>query len=208
MIAAVVAVGGGAAIPGQTIGIAAALVITIAFEFPLAFGLLIELPRLSGFSLRELGFRRPDARAIGIALLGTLGAWIAATIASGLIAALFHTQHEQEIVRQFEALRNPQRIAFVCLTTVLWAPFVEETLFRIFLFNAVQRYAGFAVGAIVSAALFGLAHGDIANALPLACVGFANAIVYNASRNAFAPMLTHALFNAITLTAVFAFHVK
>ena len=53
----------------------------------------------------------------------------------------------------------------------MFAPFAEETFFRIFFFNLGLRYGGFWGGAVLSGVLFGIAHGDLYAALPLALGG-------------------------------------
>ena len=93
-------------------------------------------------------------------------------------------------------------IAVFAVAAVIAAPIAEESIFRAFFFNLGLRYGGFWGGALLSAVLFGLAHGDLYEALPLALGGLVLCYVYYSSRNAFAPMISHALFNAFTLAAL------
>ena len=92
-------------------------------------------------------------------------------------------------------------IAFTVFACVL-APFMEETIFRVFLFNAVRRYWGFWPGALISGLCFGIAHGDPLAAIPLALGGVVLAFVYYRTNNAFASMVTHGLFNSYTILAL------
>ena len=55
---------------------------------------------------------------------------------------------------------------------------------------------------VLSAALFGLAHLNLIDAIPLACVGLILAGVYYTTRNAYASMLTHGLFNAFSVVGL------
>ncbi|HXO17878.1 MAG TPA: CPBP family intramembrane glutamic endopeptidase, partial [Candidatus Dormibacteraeota bacterium] len=66
-------------------------------------------------------------------------------------------------------------------------------------FNLGLRYGGFWGGALLSGALFGIVHGDFYAALPLALGGVVLCAVYYWTRNAFAPMISHALFNALSI---------
>jgi membrane protease YdiL (CAAX protease family) len=69
-------------------------------------------------------------------------------------------------------------------------------------FNAVMRYGGFWSGAIVSGLIFGAVHADKYAFLPLAAGGVILAYVYYRSGNAFTSMITHGLFNAVTVLAL------
>ena len=179
-----------------------ALIAQLGLEVPLVAALLFGLPRVTGFSLRQLGFAVPRAREIGIACVATLCAIIVVSIVSQILENAFHLKHEQAIIQQFEALREPSRIAFFAFFAIVLGPIAEETIFRVFLFNVGLRYGGFWFGAIFSAALFGLAHLNVIDAIPLACVGLILAGVYYITRNAYASMLTHALFNAFSVVGL------
>jgi membrane protease YdiL (CAAX protease family) len=87
-------------------------------------------------------------------------------------------------------------------------PFVEEMLFRVFLFNLALRYSGFWTAAIVSGVLFGLMHlvtgsADLTSSALLALGGVILAWVYYRSRNAYASMISHALFNGLSTAALY-----
>jgi hypothetical protein len=116
-----------------------------------------------------------------------------------LIGYLARSQHQQDIVQIFKGLHDSTTIAIFTIFAVLFAPFAEETIFRVFYFNLGLRYGGFFSGAILSGVLFGMAHGDLYAALPLALGGVVLCAVYYRTRNAFAPMISHALFNAFSI---------
>ena len=101
-------------------------------------------------------------------------------------------------------MRDRTAIASFVTFAVIFAPFAEETIFRIFFFNFGLRFGGFWGGAILSGVLFGLAHGDLYEAIPLALGGIVLCYVYYRSRNAFASMISHALFNAFSIVALLA----
>jgi membrane protease YdiL (CAAX protease family) len=163
---------------------------------------LVALPRLSKFSLRELGFRALPRRHIGTALLGALAMVLVANGGATLIDYLFHSQHQQDIVQIFKTLHDPVTIAIFALFAVVFAPFAEETFFRVFFFNLGLRWGGFWVGAVLSGVLFGIAHGDLYAALPLALGGIVLCAVYYRSENAYASMISHAIFNALSIAAL------
>jgi membrane protease YdiL (CAAX protease family) len=172
------------------------LIVQFAIELPLVAFLLICLPSLSGFRLSQLGFRMPSWPAIFIGLAGALAMIVVANGAAALIDLATHAQHEQAEVLLFKQVHDPRVIAFFAIFAVTIAPIAEETVFRVFLFNIGLRYWGFWTGAIVSSALFGLAHADKYAFVPLALGGIVLCGVYYYSRNAYASMISHGLFNA------------
>jgi uncharacterized protein len=171
--------------------------------------ILVALPRLTHLSLRELGFRALDTSAIGYALLGALGMVVIADVGSSLIDTLTHAVHPQLVEKVFEHLRaQTGGVAFFVAFAVVLQPIAEEMIFRIFFFNLFQRYGGFWIGAIVSGTLFGFAHvvtggADIVSGILLALGGVVLAWVYYRSRNAYASMISHGLFNAVSTAALY-----
>jgi membrane protease YdiL (CAAX protease family) len=193
--------------PPRSIGprmLEAGLALQFLLEGALIAGLLAALPRLSKFSLRELGFTPPSASTLGIAVVGAVAMAIVADGGATLIERIAHSQHQQETVAILKSLRDRTAIVSFVTFAVIFAPIAEETIFRIFFFNFGLRFGGFWGGAILSAALFGLAHGDLYEAIPLALGGIVLCYVYYRSRNAFASMVSHALFNAFSIVALLA----
>ncbi len=183
--------------------ILAAILIQLVLEASIVALILIALPRLSGFSLKELGFVMPRPWQIGIALLGAIAMIIVVEGGASLIQALLHQKHEQQVVELFKQVRSQASVMWLfAVFAVVLAPFMEETIFRIFVFNIGLRYGGFWVGAIISGIAFGLAHTDIYVLLPLAVGGMVLSFVYYRTRNAFCSMVTHGCFNALTVFAL------
>lgn len=178
------------------------IVLQFVLEGALVVGVLAALPRLAKLPLRELGFVTPTISAIGTGVAGAVAMAIVADGTGTLIERLVHTPHRQESVEIFKHLHDPTAIVIFAIAAVIAAPIAEESIFRAFFFNLGLRYGGFWGGALLSAVLFGLAHGDVYEALPLALGGLVLCYVYYSSRNAFTPMISHALFNAFTLAAL------
>lgn len=181
-----------------------AIVVQFVFEGALVAVVLAALPRLAKFSLPTLGFWRPNARAIGIAVFGAIAMTLVSDASATLVDRLTHSAHHQESVEIFKSLHDPATIAIFAFFAIVAAPIAEESIFRAFFFNFGLRYGGFWGGTLFSSVLFGLAHGDLYEALPLALGGAVLCGVYYVSRNAFAPMISHGLFNAFTILALLA----
>jgi hypothetical protein len=178
------------------------LILTSALEGFLVIVVLFSLPALSKFSLAELGYRRPTKTTFLAGLAGAVAMTIVANGGATLIDYLAHSKHQQDVIELFRGLHDPTTIALFVFFACVFAPFAEETLFRVFFFNLGLRYGGFWTGAVLSGVLFGLAHGDMFAALPLALGGMILCYVYFRSRNAFASMISHSLFNLVSILAL------
>jgi membrane protease YdiL (CAAX protease family) len=182
--------------------VVAGIVLQSLFEAGIVAALLLALPRISKMPLREIGFTVPTLSVIGTAILGAIAMTVVTDGAGNLVDALTHAAHQQQAVEIFRALHDRTAIAAFALFAVVLAPVAEETIFRIFVFNFGARYGGFWLGAPISAILFGLAHGDAFAAIPLALGGIVLCAVYYRTRNAFASMISHGLFNGLSLAGL------
>ena len=180
------------------------LVAQFLLEGVLVAIVLAALPKMSKFSLRELGFRMPTPGNIGIALLGAVAMALVANGGATLIDYLAHSQHQQDIVEIFKQLHDTTTIVLFAVFAIVFAPFAEETFFRLLFFNLGLRYGGFWAGAILSGVLFGIAHGDLYAAIPLALGGIVLCGVYYRTRNIIASMFSHALFNTLSIVVLLA----
>lgn len=167
--------------------------------------LLSVLPRLAKTSLAGLGFVAPTLAQIGIALAGAVVMVIVVDGCGALIDAALHSKHQQAAIQLFLAEKNPAVKAAFALLAVIVAPISEEITFRVFVFNAVKRFSRFWPAAIVSGILFGSAHGDLYALVPLILGGIVLCAVYTRSKNAYMSMITHGLFNSLSVVALYLF---
>ncbi|GAC1444542.1 MAG: hypothetical protein NVS2B8_12820 [Vulcanimicrobiaceae bacterium] len=182
---------------------------------PVALFLLAMLPRLARASLAELGLRRPSARDLRNGALGTLAMWLLVTIASAIIFKFTKHHDTENAIALLQRMKSPaDQIAFFILACVL-APMIEELIFRVFIFNALTRYVSVTTAIVASGLLFGLVHALgaastqlVTVSIPLAIGGMVLAYVYAKTRNYWANVTTHGLFNSISVIAIFVFHAK
>ena len=154
-------------------------------------------------SFRELGFRVPPIKVLGIAVLGAAAMFLAVNGLGTLIDTTLKTHHQQVAVELFRGIRDPQiRVQFALFAVVL-GPAAEELGFRIFLFNAFMRRSSFWIAALASSLLFGAAHLDVYAFFPLVLGGLILCAVYYRSGNAWAPIFTHGIFNLGSLVALY-----
>ena len=186
----------------RAIPVIPAVIIQLVLEVAIVAIILFALPRVAKFSLRELGFYMPDGRVLLYGILGAVAMIVIVQGSAAIIDALTHQQHQQEVVQLFKGLRAPGAMWFFGIFAAIIAPVAEETIFRVFIFNAGLRYGGLWVGAIVSGTLFGAVHGDVYAFLPLALGGVLLCWLYYRSGCAFTSMISHGLFNTVTLLAI------
>lgn len=189
------------ALTRQTVSFA--VIIQAVIDFCVIAYLALVLPKLADASLADLGFRKPTAAEIGVALAGALVMVIVVNGLGSIIDAVLHAKHQQEAIKLFVSVRDPLvKAAFAALAVII-APIAEEFAFRVFIFNAVRRYSSFWVAAFISGVCFGLAHTDLYAFVPLIFGGIILCAVYARTRNAWMSMITHGVFNAVSVIALY-----
>lgn len=99
--------------------------------------------------------------------------------------------------------RDSLALTIFFVTASIAAPVFEEIIFRGFLLPSLTRYVPVWSAIALSSLLFAVAHLSLSEVLPLATLGTVLGIVYTRSRNLFAPMLLHSLWNGGTLLSLF-----
>jgi membrane protease YdiL (CAAX protease family) len=158
-----------------------------------------------GANLRTLGLvPKASAAQLGQGLL----AGIALTLMAdglGWAQSKIFGPHPQLLEKIFAARHGFESFGLDLLSVALIAPFAEELFFRGFLFAGLVQRMPLLWAAILSGALFGLAHGDLWNFLPLAGVGVALALLYHRMHTLWPNVLAHGVFNAVSLTLTYLF---
>ncbi len=132
--------------------------------------------------------------------------FVLVTALGSLFSTLLHFKTPELAIAVFQHMQGWQKVLFAIFAVIV-GPVWEEFVFRVFLFNAMQKWWGFWPGAIVSSVLFGLAHAQppfvpamfLALSLPLAVGGVILCTVYARTGNAWSNMITHASFNGLSL---------
>lgn len=130
-------------------------------------------------------------------------------IAVDLAYAPFHFKHlNQPVTHLFGGSRGAS-FALVAALTTLGAPIMEEWFFRGVLFRALDvglsRYAaraGTVLAVVVSACLFGLAHGEPLQFAGLALLGVVLAILVKRTGRLMPSVITHVSFNALAMVSL------
>jgi membrane protease YdiL (CAAX protease family) len=156
-----------------------------------------DLDSLGGFS--KIGFFRTAITA-GIFILAAYPLILLADIATQRI--LQRTPPLQPIVEMFNESSTLEKRVLIIVIAVSLAPLAEEFIFRFFIYGVMKRYLGKVVAVVASALLFAGVHGHLPSFGPLFVLGCCLAVAYEWSGSILVPMTMHALFNAVTLTAL------
>jgi len=177
------------------------LLATVLQDVPIALLALVLARRFLRAGPADLGFAWPSRHALRIGVLAGL-AIFALTLPLEIVQRTVFGSPEQSLVAAFQRHRGLQAFALDALAGVVIAPFAEELLFRGILFRGLRQRMPLALAAALSAAAFVVPHGTSV-ALPLFAAGVVLALVYERTRNLFANMTAHGVFNLIGLTLSF-----
>jgi uncharacterized protein len=136
---------------------------------------------------------------ISLPLLGALSAgW------NFLLRSLGHAAEPQDLLAIFAETRSPLVIAGMLTVACVIAPLSEELLFRAGLYRFTRQQLGRPAGLLISGALFGVLHGNLAGFLPLAVLGGLLALAYEATGSLRVVIIAHGLFNLNTILLILA----
>lgn len=184
--------------------IALAAVLGLQSAVPIAAVYLVVI-RARGLTWFDLGFRPVPRGWVSRAFL--IG------IATLVALALVNLATQALAGREF---RNPQLdflapagfswegLAAMLLVVGIIAPIMEEMIFRGLLYGWLRTRIGIAGGTIVSATIFGFAHGIVMLAPALALTGIVLAMVYERSRSLWPAIIVHGTINSVMTAALYA----
>ena len=145
---------------------------------------------------------------LGIAVRIVAGIAVAAIVA--LLSAV--TGDEVSVPEQVtQGLRGFELVVFAVFAVVV-APITEEFMFRGLIYRSIRDRFGVALGAIVSALLFGAIHfvasdawtDTLALQVTMVVTGLGLALVYERRKTLLAPIAGHAAFNLIAVVVIVA----
>lgn len=157
-----------------------------------------------GATLSKFGLARPVGRDLFVGAMAGVGLWLVAVLIALAQTALLGP-HPQLTERALAAHRGVLPFLMDAGAVSVLAPFVEELMFRGWLFAALVQRLPLPWAATISGVLFGLAHVDPYALLPLSVIGVGLAILYYRSRSLWTTIAAHCVNNFISLALVFAF---
>lgn len=157
----------------------------------------LDISLLAGFS--KIGFRRAVITGGTLMLAAYPLIFLADIMTQRFLGG---GREKQGIVELFNASGTLEQRIMIIVLAVTLAPIAEEFFFRFFFYGVVKRYFGRSVGLAASALLFAAVHAHLPSFAPLFVLGACFTIAYEWSGSILVSMTMHALFNALTLTAL------
>jgi len=146
----------------------------------------------------ELGFRKPARGMFWVPPLLVVAGWMTIGVYAVIISELGIADLGDQEQLPDQAFESIKVLPFVGLTTVIFAPLVEETFFRGFLFQGVRGRWGIIVALLISGTLFGTVHVLPALYLPFGLIGIYFALSYVYTDSLWVPITAHFLFNGLS----------
>jgi membrane protease YdiL (CAAX protease family) len=178
------------------------LAVTLVADAALVIVLFALARWLMRVGLRELGFRAPTRAALRFAVAAAPLLWIGSILVN-IVQIRLLGPRPQSLVVSFGAHEGLEAFVLDVITGGVIAPLAEEPLFRGLVLGGLAQRAPFAAAAVVSSLLFALTHG-VGVLAPIFALGLGLAYLYRRTGTLWAPILAHALVNAISLVLLFS----
>ena len=157
----------------------------------------IKIIAAAGFS--KIGFGRVLSTAAVLLFAALPLIFLADTIVQRVLGS---GSSKQEIVEMFNGSQNLEQRVVIIVLAVAVAPIAEEFMFRFFLYGVLRHYFGRAAGLVITGLLFAGVHMHLPSLGPLFVLATCFTLAYEWSGSILVAMTMHALFNALSLTAL------
>lgn len=201
---------GGAGMQAAVAAVVVALVVTRPRMFPHLFMVAGggRGPGAAPERLASLGISARDAGANALrGLVGAVAALPLAFLAGWLGESILRLAGgeavDHPVIRQLRSA-TPAETAVLVAVACVGVPLFEEIFFRGFLYASVRDRLGVVAGALASSLVFAAVHPGLPNQMATFVLGVAFCLVYERAGTLVAPVVAHALFNAIQLAFVLA----
>lgn len=172
---------------------------------------------LTGASLgyRADGWRALVAGAVLLSIPVVAGVHYLVQPAAVRLVGLFIGQEQAQLLAEAEKLMNPivqalpplddpARVVWFAFLICVLVPIAEETFFRGFAYPPLRRRYGAQLAMIITAVVFGAAHLQIVNFLPIALLGYIMALLYERTRSLLPAIVLHGVNNLAALITIYA----
>jgi len=150
--------------------------------------------------------RTSFARALGRGLLYLAAAYPLLMLVQAMVyGAAGGDMSPQEVVQFLQNADTPRDRIAVLLMAVVVAPVAEELIFRGYLYPVGKRYFGPFPAMVATSLLFAVLHGHLASIPALFTLAMCLGLAYEKTGTLLVPMIMHAVFNAVSVTAILFF---
>ena len=181
---------------GQGMSKVHAIVVWSVFSFTAALIIILILLRKDMRESRQVEGRASTEKSIRWAFFGVLMAFGVQIISNIIESALgvHHASHNTEVITKI----SREMPVFILIAAII-GPILEEIVFRKIIFGALNKRFDFAIAAVISSLLFGLAHRDLPFLLTYTSMGFVFAYLYAKTKRIIVPIVAHASMNTFVV---------
>ena len=147
---------------------------------------------------KHLGFGRFTLETMGIGCGLLIGAYSIIIVHNMILYFLGVDTQGEEIMKIFAQLKSP---VWFFIVGVVMAPIVEEIFFRGFLFQGFRQKYGWITAALLSSAIFAVAHLDLVALIPTFILGVVLAYIYHRSNSVWPGVILNFLDNGTAFCA-------
>ena len=148
---------------------------------------------------KELGFRPFTWKDLGISC-GLLVGIYAFMFIYGILLTAFHIEPDINWIEIFQSQSSP---GWLIVTAIVVAPFLEEILFRGFIFTGFRKKYGWVNAMLISAALFAVNHFQIVGLITYFLLGCILAYLRHASKSLWPSIFVHMVINGVSTGLVY-----
>jgi membrane protease YdiL (CAAX protease family) len=174
-------------------------ILTAAQDLTLGLGLVVLLRAWPKLRPVDLGLTAPIRARLGIAI--GVGLWLLSIAIANAQAAVVGS-HPQSLIVAAAAHRSVPGLLIDLVFGAGVVAVVEELFFRVVLFALLRQRMRFIYAAILSSALFAVAH-EITAWLPVFALGLGLAYLYEKRHSLWTNALAHGTLNAISFLLLF-----
>ena len=133
-------------------------------------------------------------------LWGVLGFFLAlfGQMAAGMIEKFIGIEPGSENTAFLSDIAKVSPIIIICI--VVFAPLLEEIVFRRVVFGGLYQKTNFIIAALVSGLIFAAVHGELQHLLIYLAPGLVFSFVYYKTKRLITPMISHLLMNGLVVT--------
>lgn len=172
---------------------------------------LVFWPRLRGLSRHQFGAEGGWHRGRGfvaeigagvVSYLAIIPVFVVCAVIVGVLYQIFGGNPNLEDNPVMELAKGSTlQVAVLFLLVTIWAPVVEESMFRGAIYRSVRPWGGFFLAALISAIIFAVMHAYIFPQLVMVgLLGFFFAIMREYRGSLIASMTAHAIHNGLIFT--------
>lgn len=161
---------------------------------------LLLIRKDTGFLIPLKGTQSTLLKTVGWGIIGFFLVFVGQGIAANIETAL-GVKPGSENTAQF--IEIAQEVPLAILSIVLFAPILEELIFRRIIFGSLLPKTNFFVAASVSAIVFAIIHFDFTHILLYAVSGFIFAFIYHKTKRIMASIISHMLLNGFVVLVQF-----